>query len=782
MFWKLLLRNFIVGLLITLGGCTSTLDDVLVSYEKITSKYEQLLAQHPDNFNLRLRLAAFYYKFRDYEKVEVLLSGVENRQAKELLAKTFVREKKYNQALDIFERLSPLPQDNEYLYLYAMTLEEKNLFPRALKVYKKVKGEFADKAQKRIQQIKVRAEKVSYPKEIIALIKQAEDFRDHQKKEAAIIYLVDEKMEVFEDNRTVSTVHVIEQVLQERGKSLAEVEMSYDSTYERVELVFARTATPDGKVIYAGKENIRDVSKYLNYPLYSNARAFIVSMPSVEVGSVIEYKMKIYASRLVAKDRFSFLYRLRERYPIYRAKFELKIPKSFSEPHFKVFNASYATGYSMLPEVVTEGTFRVYQWKFEKVTPIIPEASMPPTSEINPAVLVSNFSSWEEVYRWWKKMFEAKTELTPVMKKFVDNLLKGASTDAEKAKRIYEFCARDIRYVAVEYGEGGYEPHPAKDVFLNRYGDCKDQATLLVALLRYAGLKAYPVLIPTREAYPVDEKFPALNFNHAIAAVELDGMFVFMDATAETTSFGYLPVSDQERPVMVFKNRTWQIITTPRREDNGVEYTMVINLDKDENARVTREVTTKGFFTAGHRWYLKYTHPSKIKENIQKKMVTFSPFARLLEYKILYVDDFDRAPLLKYTFVASKFLNPAGHLRVIPPVNEVGLEYALISRERRSFPVDFRAIYKKEARITINLPPNLGVKYLPDDVTVDTEWFSFHTKYTHKNNQIVVVQVFRTKKREVPVKEYKAFKKQMERVFYYLKEEIILERYGQTET
>ena len=76
---------------------------------------------------------------------------------------------------------------------------------------------------------------------------------------------------------------------------------------------------------------------------------------------------------------------------------------------------------------------------------------------------------------------------------------------SSEAKLIHEFVAKDIRYVAIEYGDSGYEPHHAKEVFVNRYGDCKDQAILLITMLKEAGIEAYPVLIGTRGVFLYQE-------------------------------------------------------------------------------------------------------------------------------------------------------------------------------------------------------------------------------------------------------------------------------------
>ena len=613
------------------------------------------------------------------------------------------------------------------------------------------------------------------PQKIIAARRKHAEFLSRIKEEDTVILFIDEEIEIRPDNTMVSTVHLARKILREKGKELGEVQIGYDSTYERVELEYARTVTPEGKLVYAGAENIRDVSKYLNFPLYSNAKAFIVSMPSVEVGSIIEYKVKIYSSKLINDDDFDFIYRLRDYYPIARQAFKLFVPEN-REVGIKFINQEYADGIDLSPKVTEENNRKLYYWEFEEVDPIIPEERMPNLSMVNPAIVISSFQSWEEIYNWWHGLFKDKIELTEEMKNFVDDLIKDCVTEIDKAKKIYEFCIKDVRYVGVEYGESGYEPHTAEEVFINRYGDCKDKATLLVAMMRYAGLEAYPVLIPTREAYPIYEDFPSVNFNHAIAAVKIRGDVIFMDGTAYTTSFFDLPLSDQERAVLVFFEDKHQVMTTPLIKDNEILYEMQINIDSEENAAIKRKVITNGSYAAYHRYYLKYTHPQKIRDNIRERMKEISPLSKLIDHSIKNVDDFDKSPVLEYDFETKKFLNPAKNLRIIPLVDDIGIDVAYAGKEKRNFPIDFMGIFKKRSRVKVNLPPELKVKYLPQDVNYVTKWFDFISTYDDDKGNLTLYQEFFIKERFVKQDEYAEFKKSLEDVFYLLRGEVILER------
>jgi transglutaminase-like putative cysteine protease len=741
-------------------------------YDKTCQQYERLIKERPQDVNLRLKAAKFYYEFNDFEKVEDLIRGIENKDAKILLAKAYARLKEYNPALEIFEQLGET-NDNEYLYLYAKTLEEQNLFSKAVPIYQKLKPPFKKLGEERIRKIGIKIEE-GVPEEIENLLKEESTFISRIDKEEAAILLVDEVIEIKDDNTAVSTAYVVEKILREKGKDLAEVEIGYDSTYERVELEYARTITPGGKIVYAGAENIRDVSKYLNFPLYSNAKALIISMPSVEVGSIIEYKVKTYTSKLINDKDFTYIYSLKNRYPIGKANFKLLLPKN-RKVRFKFLNEEYAKGVSLSPLKEETEKKTVYSWKFKEIEPIIPEDGMPHLSLINPAIVVSSFDSWDEVYAWWYKLYKDKITLNDEVKNFLKDLIKDCKDDLEKAKKVYEFCAKNIRYVAVEYGDSGHEPHKAIEIFWNRYGDCKDKATLLVAMLREAGLKAYPVLIPTREAYTIGEDFPSVNFNHAIAALVYKGEVIFVDATASTVSFFDLPLDDQERKVLVFFDDGHKILTTPLIMDNEITYEMNIDIDNKEDAKIERRVTTKGYFTSFHRYYLKYTHPQNIEDDIKKKIIEISPFSKLIDYKIENVEDFDKSPVLRYSFQTKKLLNPADNLRIIPYLSDIDIDVAYASKEERNFPVEFDGIFKKISTIKVKLPTNLKVKYLPQNKELHTEWFDFKSIYQENISSLDLHQEFAIKKRFVKKEEYAEFKKRLEEVFFLLREEVIFE-------
>jgi transglutaminase-like putative cysteine protease len=214
-------------------------------------------------------------------------------------------------------------------------------------------------------------------------------------------------------------------------------------------------------------------------------------------------------------------------------------------------------------------------------------------------MLISTFNGWQDVYNWWWSLASGKIKADSAIKNKVKELMRNKASDEEKIRAIYNFCAQKIRYVAVEYGQAGYEPHFAADIFKNKYGDCKDQAILLVTLLKEAGFIARPVLIATKEYYNLNVDFPSLLFNHCIAAVCLKDKLIFLDPTAQTCSFGDLPPDDQGRKVLVFNEDKYEIQETPLYPPNHnlIKQQLKIKLNKDESIQAQKINFTFGFCT-----------------------------------------------------------------------------------------------------------------------------------------------------------------------------------------
>jgi hypothetical protein len=747
-------------------------------YQEAVRLHQKSIREGRDADNLHFQLGMLYFGRADYRSAIEEFNKSANSQARKMAAISYYDLGDHVEALKLFgEENNP---DDQTLYYYGLTCEKLNLFDKALENYRKIKSPaFSSQAMLREVIIEKQggfAQIQDLDPESARTISQA-PAPENYPQAGALVLLCDEKVEITPDNKEISSMHYIVKILNERGKeSFSETHIDYDSTYEKVELEFARTIKPDGKVTEVGSRHIRDVSKYMNFPLYSNARVFIISFPEIAEGASIEYKVKIYRNQLINKKDFVMAYSIQSSEPLIAANFTLEAPKD-RLLSIKTSNDSYNYfGAQLKPGIEKLADKTVYRWNFKEVPQVIPENGMPPSVEINPTIFISTFQKWEDIYNWWWALARDKIRADSAIEAKIKELTAGAKSEEEKLRAIYNFCAKDIRYVAVEYGQAGYEPHQAADIFKNKYGDCKDQAILLVAMLNKAGFQASPVLIGTREAVNLDEDFPSMLFNHAIAAVKFRGRLIFMDPTAETCSFDDLPPGDQERKVLVCSSEGYKIENTPLypADHNRVKQAADIKINEDESIVAEKSVLSFGVYDQSQRYWLLYTMPELVKEQIAARAQEISIGAKLGSYKINNLNDLNKTLELSYRFTGPEYLINGGSLRIMPQVGS--LDTSLVAKDSRRYPIDFGFLDTKTLELNLRLPENFMIKYMPEDINRDSPWMRFEASYRTDGKRLVFKQNIELKKTEVAQKDYPAFKAFYENLAKSLKQRAVFER------
>ena len=177
-------------------------------------------------------------------------------------------------------------------------------------------------------------------------------------------------------------------------------------------------------------------------------------------------------------------------------------------------------------------------------------------------------------------MCSGRRQITPEIKQSVAALTAHTDSLLDKVAALAAFVQRGVRYVAIEIGIGGYQPHSAQSVLANRYGDCKDKVTLLSAMLQELGIDSYYVLVHS-ERGAVAPNFPSVtNFNHVILAIRLPedlgglrlyavqdharlGRLLYFDPTDPVTPLGYLPSGEQAAHGLLVSEGGGELVELP---------------------------------------------------------------------------------------------------------------------------------------------------------------------------------------------------------------------------
>lgn len=591
---------------------------------------------------------------------------------------------------------------------------------------------------------------------------------------ANYINLIDEaKYSIKSDGSWSMTTRYAAKICNERGRSLANVQLPYNSAFEKIKILSARTISKDGAVVDVKPEEIREVSPYSGFAMYSSVKAKIIIMPAIENGCIIDYEWVVEGKHSIMPTHFwtGWYYQTIE--PTSISRFTLEVPAKFSFNHLS-YNSK------VVPDLTTskDGKTRTYVWEGRDFDGVDPEPHMPPLSDICPWFEMSSVNSWNDVAAWYWKLVEPRMKSSPEIERVVADLIKGKDTDADKAKAIFYWVEDNIRYVGLEFGAGAYEPHSAGDVFANRYGDCKDQATLLITMLKLAGVKAHPVLVSVAFRSPASKRLPAPGiFDHAIAVAEIDGKYLWMDSTAEICPFGELPEPDRGKEALVVKSTGGEFVKTPEytEEGNRISQTSAIKLNVDGGITASVDWTSTGASDLSARATYKYAKPNQVKEGIETTAAAVCPDAKLLDYSVEGADNHDNTVKIRYNFEANGWASKTGKFLIFRPSLYQGtMSQTPFSKPERKFDIVFPTTSSDLCETEITLPEGSKIDELPQNLSLKSDFGTYEKTYVLQGDTLKVSELLVHKAVKVEVARYQEVKKFFEDVIKSQKQQIVL--------
>ena len=328
-------------------------------------------------------------------------------------------------------------------------------------------------------------------------------------------------------------------VLTEKGKRrYRTLTSSFSVPYNTTKFTLVEVISPDGtsrKVDVEKNSRVMVDSSQMASNIYDpNDKMLQVSIPELNIGDTVHFITfdDFFKTRMA--DEWSDFITFEETDPIIRARLTIIAPQTKPLKSMALKNE--------IPGTVTflktsEGSDIVYQWVAKDIPKAFVEPEMPPLYTQAQRLLVSTIPDWNTISRWyWNLSKPHLDKTTPEMRKTVKSLIKGKKGQQQKIETIFFWVSQKVRYLGItaETEAPGYEPHPVSMTFERRAGVCRDKAALLVAMLRIAGFKAYPVLI--MNGPKKDPEVPQPFFNHAIVCVKnKDGSYLLMDPTNENT-------------------------------------------------------------------------------------------------------------------------------------------------------------------------------------------------------------------------------------------------------
>ena len=347
-------------------------------------------------------------------------------------------------------------------------------------------------------------------------------------------------------------------------QQLGIVSMGFAGNSQRVEFHYVRARRPDGSVtetpVSGAMEQPMQVT--VQAPFYSDLKVAQLPVKNLQLGDTLEWEARVVITRSEALNEFwgaeSFL---TEGSVVREESVELHVPSA------KKVTVWTNPALGIKVQESAAGDQKVYRWETAALKPTVgPEAEaakeakkkhvLTADEELDeergklPSVAWTTFPNWPAVGEWYRGLEASRATPDDEIKAKVAELIAGKTTEEEKVRAIYEYVSTQVRYIGVAFGVGRYQPHEAVDVLHNQYGDCKDKATLLIAMLAAAGVPSDAALIGAEIRFNESVPSPA-SFNHLINHLKLNGQDVWLDSTEEVAPYRMMYSMLRDREALV---------------------------------------------------------------------------------------------------------------------------------------------------------------------------------------------------------------------------------------
>ncbi len=503
--------------------------------------------------------------------------------------------------------------------------------------------------------------------------------------------------------------------------------------------------------------------------LYNDERARVADPPGRDPGGIVAYEYERRERPYLAETNWVF----QEEIPHLTQSFTLVLPQGFT----------YNTTWAHHPKLeAADLENHHYRWDMNNQPGIdldrVPMSPSPSSLAARmtvhysgPGLAVPQEGTWKGIGEWYDGLSHDRTVATPEIAAKAAELTSGKKDFYDKAEAIGEFVQHDIRYVAVEIGVGGFQPHSAADIYKGRYGDCKDKATLLSAMLSSVGIHGALLMVDTQRGV-IDPDAPSVIGNHMIEAIEIPQAYespklrsvviaktgkryLIFDPTWELTPFGQLESNLQASYGVLLENHDSQVIQLPvlSPELNTVTRSARFQLSADGGLKGS--VTDKRFGDlAEDRRKIFQRNTEKQQQEFMDRVAGQDLAApSLTDLKVENVQSLNKDLTTTYLLSADHYASTTGPLLMVRP-RVLGTVWLPVDHKPRKVDIDLEQTMQDTDDFEIQLPTGYIVDELPDPVKVDYGFASYESSTEVHGQSLHYKRVYTLRQVTLPAAKY----------------------------
>ncbi len=483
----------------------------------------------------------------------------------------------------------------------------------------------------------------------------------------------------------------------------------------------------------------------LNSSFYDDTKSLNFIYPNLKKGA----KSKLKYATKVKNPRFLSPFYFGDFYPIKNNKITIVADKDITLA-FQKFNTENVD-ITFSKEEKKGKVF--YTWQLEDVEAYEYEKDAPSFKRIIPHIVpmitsykvddktVSLLKDPADLYNWYYSLVKDvnKDEGDAQLIAVVNEITADKKSDLEKIRAIYYWTQKNIKYIAFEYALGGFIPREANSVFKKKYGDCKDNSSILYKMLEIAGIKGNLTWIGTRSIpYSYNEVPTPIVDNHMILSYMDGDQTYFLDATGRFTPLEYPSSFIQGKEALISIDATNYVIkkvpVVPATKNALVEKTTI---DIDDKRIVGKsEAAISGYKKRDYLYGLENElTDEKIKE-------FYNYYLRKGSNKFLIENivehnkyDYDKNLIVAYDFSVDDVVKQLGdEIYVNLNLNKKISNFKTKKDRKNEIEYDYKSHYSYTT--TLNIPDGFEVSYVPENLAVANDYLSSSITYEVKERQI----------------------------------------------
>lgn len=494
-----------------------------------------------------------------------------------------------------------------------------------------------------------------------------------------ILLLRETRLRVRRNGHIRGRYRLIYRILRPQGHGLATYAYT-ESPTDHIRHFRAWEVPGQGHAIRLRRKQALTINPWLDYPGFMDSYELVQRLPRPQPGAVVAFDIRDREQPDILEHDWLF----QEDVPVVEDRLVLRLPRGWE------YQATWRHWPVQAPRRLPDGRL---VWELHHVPAWRSEPLMPPSADVAASMSLVLLppralgplspTSWQAVGGWYSRLTHGLRQPTPDIIARVTALTRGRSTLDARVEAVAEYVQRQIRYLSIDIGKvGGYRPHPAAEVLRHGYGDCKDKATLLMAMLRVLGVQAHYVLLNHQRGVIHNDAASLRGFDHAIVAIvwpatlpadslyafrTVSGMgrLLFFDPTYDNTPWGWLPAGEQGGQALIVSQGSGTLARLPvlpstlnRRLRSGA----FIMLSNGSLTGKLDEVRYGNYANRGIEWL--HMSPLRRSRWLNARFSRILPGTEIRDWQ---GNDQDGTVLLSYSLIISPYLQISGANAVLQP-------------------------------------------------------------------------------------------------------------------